>query len=107
MRFIGRSLFGLFLIALTCGLLATAAGLIYSSFQERAAKQGNKRPQKERIFSAHVMEAKASKIQPGIEAFGERVFADVQFAKLGSKKEVNSSLTLSDLKFTMSKLSPF
>ena len=71
MRFIGRSLFGLFLIALTCGLLATAAGLIYSSFQERAAKQGNKRPQKERIFSAHVMEAKASKIQPEIEAFGE------------------------------------
>ena len=71
MRFIGRSLFGLFLIALTCGLLATAAGLIYSSFQERAAKQGNKRPQKERIFSAHVLEAKASKIQPEIEAFGE------------------------------------
>ena len=71
MRFIGRSLFGLFLIALTCGLLATAAGLIYSSFQERAAKQGNKRPQKERVFSAHVMEAKASKIQPEIEAFGE------------------------------------
>ncbi len=71
MRFIGRSLFGLFLIALTCGLLATAAGLIYSSFQERAAKQGNKRPQKERIFSAYVMEAKASKIQPKIEAFGE------------------------------------
>jgi hypothetical protein len=71
MRFIGRSLFGLFLIALTCGLLATAAGLIYSSFQERAAKQGNKRPQKERVFSAHVMEAKASKMQPEIEAFGE------------------------------------
>jgi hypothetical protein len=71
MRFIGRSLFGLFLIALTFGLLATSVGLVYTSFQERSAKQGNKRPQKERVFSAHVMEAKASKIQPEIDAFGE------------------------------------
>ena len=71
MRFIGRSLFGLFLIALTFGLLATTVGLIYTSFQERSAKQSFKRPQKERIFSAHVIEAIASKIQPEIEAFGE------------------------------------
>ena len=50
MRFIGRSLFGLFLIALTFGLLATSVGLVYSSFQERNAKQSSKRPQKERVF---------------------------------------------------------
>jgi multidrug efflux pump subunit AcrA (membrane-fusion protein) len=71
MRFIGRSLFGLFLIALTFGLLATSVGLVYSSFQERNAKQSSKRPQKERVFSAHVIKGMASAIQPEIEAFGE------------------------------------
>ena len=71
MRFIGRSLFGLFLIALTVGLLASAAGLVFTTFQERTAKQGKKRPQAERIFSTHVLKVEASKIQPKIEAFGE------------------------------------
>ncbi len=50
MRFFNRALTGLFLSAVTFGLLSLAVGLIWSSLQERMGDQGSRPPARERVL---------------------------------------------------------
>jgi hypothetical protein len=62
MRFFRRALVGLFLMALTVGLLALAGGTIWSAMQTRMAESGGGPPARERVFSAEVVA-----LSPGVE----------------------------------------
>ncbi|WP_281857339.1 efflux RND transporter periplasmic adaptor subunit [Litoreibacter halocynthiae] len=71
MRFFRRSLVGLFLMALTVGLLAVGGHTIYSSLQERWAREGVTRPARERVFSVNVVALEPATIIPVLTSFGE------------------------------------
>lgn len=71
MRFILRSLMGLFLLALTLGLLAYAGGTTLSAMKERAARSAGKSRATERVFTVNVLPADAGVQSPVIRAFGE------------------------------------
>jgi len=71
MRFLRRSLVGIFLIALTVGILAYAGQTMYSAVQDRIARESNPRPARERVFAANVVEAKMQDIAPVLTTFGE------------------------------------
>jgi len=66
-----RSLMGLFLLALTLGLLGLAAGSLRSTVEARLAKQTKSRPAQERIFAVNVVTATRGTAEPKITAFGE------------------------------------
>ncbi len=71
MRFFGRSVLGLFLAALTVGLLALAGQLIASAIAARMADGGPATPARERVFAANVVMMKMGRIVPELTAFGE------------------------------------
>lgn len=71
MRFLGRSLIGLFLLAATIGLLAMAALTVRSAFQARAERDGAAPSGRERVFSANVVTLTPSTITPILSSFGE------------------------------------
>ncbi len=71
MRFLTRSLMGLFLLALTLGLLAAAALIIGNAVQERMAGGGTAMPGAEREFTAAVVPVTPSQIVPQMQVFGE------------------------------------
>jgi len=71
MRFLTRSLFGLFLMALTVGALAYAGYLVRSAVELRRNAESRPRPVQERVFSANVVTAKAQTLAPVLTAFGE------------------------------------
>lgn len=71
MKFMQRSLMGLFLLALTLGLLALAAGSLRSTLQERASREVHTRPARERVFSVNVLTVTQQTITPKIVTFGE------------------------------------
>jgi len=54
MRFLGRSLIGLFLLAATIGLLAMAGLMVQSAFKARADRDNAAPSGRERVFSANV-----------------------------------------------------
>ena len=71
MRFFRRSLVGLFLMALTVGLLAVGGNTVYSSLKERWAREGISRPARERVFSVNVIALEPSTVTPVLTSFGE------------------------------------
>ncbi|MCI2399581.1 HlyD family efflux transporter periplasmic adaptor subunit [Aliiroseovarius subalbicans] len=71
MRFLGRSLTGIFLLAATIGILALAGQTIYSALQERWAQESTPRTARERVFSVNVVTIEAETITPVLQAFGE------------------------------------
>jgi multidrug resistance efflux pump len=71
MRFFGRSLVGLLLLALTLGLLAMAAVVIRDSIEAKLSGGGNAPPARERVFAANVVIATAIETAPVITTFGE------------------------------------
>ncbi|WP_298260079.1 HlyD family efflux transporter periplasmic adaptor subunit [uncultured Litoreibacter sp.] len=71
MRFFRRSLVGLFLMALTIGLLATGGNVIYGALKERWARDSTARPARERVFSANVVLLEAATVTPVLASFGE------------------------------------
>ncbi|MGP1354923.1 MAG: efflux RND transporter periplasmic adaptor subunit, partial [Roseicyclus sp.] len=71
MRFFSRALLGLFLTALTVGLLAMAGGTIWSAMQARLADEGRAPPARERVFSAEVVALEPGVETPILTAFGE------------------------------------
>ena len=71
MRFLRQSMIGLFLAAMTLGLLVFAVTLISVAVRERMA-DGPKGPtSRERIFAVNVITASASDVMPVLETFGE------------------------------------
>jgi multidrug resistance efflux pump len=71
MKFMQRSLMGLFLLALTLGLLALAAGSLRSTLEERWSQEARTRPARERVFAVNVIPATSQMIIPKIVTFGE------------------------------------
>ena len=71
MRFLTRSLIGLFLTALTIGLLSYAGTTLYSAVQARLSEEPFSRPARERVVSVNVVTYTPERIQPELEVFGE------------------------------------
>ena len=71
MRFLRQSMIGLFLAALTMGLLAFAVITVGGALRERMAQEPRTPPSRERVFAVNVMRAEAEDIAPTLQVFGE------------------------------------
>jgi len=71
MKFLRQSLTGLFLLALTIGLLAVSGKTIFDAAQSAQSQQGFRPPARERVFAVNVVTAKTETIAPILTAFGE------------------------------------
>lgn len=71
MRFLRRTLVGLFLLFTTVGLLAYAGNSVYSTLQARWAEEPQQRPQRERVFAVNVVNFEPEQVTPVLETFGE------------------------------------
>ena len=71
MRFLKRSLTGLFLFGVTAGILAAAGHTLFSAIQERLAREPPNRAQRERVLAARVVVGEIAAVQPRLTAFGE------------------------------------
>ncbi|MEX5727824.1 biotin carboxyl carrier protein [Rhodovulum iodosum] len=71
MRFLRRSLVGLFLIAVTLGIFAYAGQSVYSAIQARLSEESPQRPARERVFAANVVTVQPGRVVPVLTAFGE------------------------------------
>ena len=71
MRFLWRSLMGMFVLALTAGLLAAAAYQVKSALDTRRNAEARVRPVQERTFSANVVTFASGPIRPVLITFGE------------------------------------
>jgi len=73
MRFFNRGLWGLFLTALTVGLLLVAAYVFQNASNERDARNNRPRGERERTFTVNVLPIEVKTIAPELTAFGEVV----------------------------------
>lgn len=71
MRFLARSLTGVFLAAVTFGLLAFAASLISGAIADKMGGGGGGPPARERVVAANVLTVTPQTLTPRTEAFGE------------------------------------
>ncbi|TCP62863.1 hypothetical protein EV663_101123 [Rhodovulum bhavnagarense] len=71
MRFLRRSLVGLFLVAVTVGILAYAGNSVLSAVKARLAQEPVERPARERVFAVNVLAYQSQDIAPVMTAFGE------------------------------------
>jgi multidrug efflux pump subunit AcrA (membrane-fusion protein) len=71
MRFFGRSMIGLFLMALTLGLLSLAGMLIYGAVTASLDDGGPEEQAGERVVSAAVVTVEPTQITPKLTVFGE------------------------------------
>ncbi len=71
MRFLGRSLLGLFLLALTAGLLGWAAQISLAALEASRAEETGGPPARERVLAANVVAAAPQTIAPILTTFGE------------------------------------
>ena len=71
MRFLRRSLVGLFLLSLTAGLLAWAGNTFYGALQVRQEQADRSRPARERVFAANVVTVEPQTVIPVLTSFGE------------------------------------
>ncbi|KCV80806.1 RND family efflux transporter MFP subunit [Actibacterium atlanticum] len=71
MRFLRRSLIGVFMLAATLGLLAFAANTVFSALSDRLAEENRPRQVRERVFAVMVEPVVARDVTPVMTAFGE------------------------------------
>ncbi len=71
MRFLRRSLIGVFLLAVTAGLFAWAGMTVYGALETRWADEPRQRPARERVFAANVIPIVPETIRPVLSTFGE------------------------------------
>ncbi|WP_417249750.1 efflux RND transporter periplasmic adaptor subunit [Celeribacter sp.] len=71
MRFLRRSLTGLFLLCLTVGLLAAGGYQFYASIKERASAESRPRAARERQFAVNVVTVEPSRLVPVLSTYGE------------------------------------
>ena len=71
MRFLRRTLVGMFLLSVTVGLLAYAGSSFYGSVQERLAREDRVRPARERVLAVNVVAYQPQEITPVLSVFGE------------------------------------
>ena len=91
MRFLTRSLMGLFLLSLTLGLLTYAGSMIYDSVQVRMNREPFMPRGREREFAVNVVTARSETIAPVLTVFGEvqsRRTLDIRAAASGPVVEL-------------------
>lgn len=71
MRFIRRSLVGLFLLAVTVGLMTYAGNSVWQALQASWNQETQSRPARERVFAANVVTLQPETIRPVLTTFGE------------------------------------
>lgn len=71
MRFLTRSLSGLFLLAITLGLLAMAGKTMFDAVQERMAEGDQQRPVRERVLAVTTITVEPQDVTPVLKSFGE------------------------------------
>lgn len=71
MRFLRRSLLGVFLLSITLALLALAGNTVRVAVQERMNAEPRSFPQRERVFAVTVVEVAPQTIAPVLTVFGE------------------------------------
>lgn len=71
MRFIRRSLIGLFLLAVTFGLMSYAGNSVWQALQSQWNEETRSRPARERVFAANVTTIAPETIAPILTTFGE------------------------------------
>lgn len=71
MRFLTRSLLGLFLLSLTLALIAVAGATVWRALETRWADTTPAREARERVFAVNVVTVRPETIRPVITAFGE------------------------------------
>ncbi|MBV0910845.1 efflux RND transporter periplasmic adaptor subunit [Anianabacter salinae] len=71
MRFLRRSLVGLFLLSVTLGVLAYAGQMIYGAVQARLSDEPPERPARERVFAVNTVTVTPETITPVMTVFGE------------------------------------
>ena len=70
MRFLRHSLTGLFLAAVTAGLMLYAAQMVIGAVQTRLNAEARKPPVRERVFAVNLVAADLQEIAPELIAFG-------------------------------------
>ncbi|MEM9580932.1 MAG: HlyD family efflux transporter periplasmic adaptor subunit [Pseudomonadota bacterium] len=71
MRFLRYSLAGLFLVAMTAGLLVFAGSLIYGALETRMADEPRPSRARERVFAVSVITAEVGQEHPVLTTFGQ------------------------------------
>ncbi|ETX14842.1 hemolysin D [Roseivivax halodurans JCM 10272] len=71
MRFLRRSLTGLFLMAMTLGLLVYAAVIVRDAVETRLSDEPRMPAREERVFSVNTVTAAAETLRPVLTAYGE------------------------------------
>ena len=90
MRFLRRSLVGLFLLAATLGLVAVAVWQVGSAIEARLAEEPRSFPAREQVLSVNVVPYERRTVTPVLTAFGElrsRRTLDVRAAASGTVVE--------------------
>lgn len=71
MRFLRKSLTGLFLLSVTIGLLWFAGKMVFNAYQEKVAQE-NRAPQgRERVYAVNVVKVEPGEVTPELIAFGQ------------------------------------
>ena len=71
MRFLRQSMIGLFLAALTLGMLVWAVQMVGGAVQSRMSDERVAPPPRERVFTVNVLTAEVGTQSPVLESFGE------------------------------------
>jgi hypothetical protein len=71
MRFLRRSLIGVFLLSLTAGLFALAGQIVYGALETRWSAEAPQPPARERVVAVNVMTVAPTAVAPVLETFGE------------------------------------
>ncbi len=71
MRFLTRSLIGLFLMSLSLGLIVWAGSMISGAIQETMNREERQRPARERVFTVNTVELAFQQETPELIVFGE------------------------------------
>jgi len=71
MRFLGRSLFGMVLLAVTLALFGWAGSSVYKAVQASLEDEGGSRPARERVFAVNVVPFEPATLIPELRVFGE------------------------------------
>ncbi|RYH01395.1 HlyD family efflux transporter periplasmic adaptor subunit [Salipiger sp. IMCC34102] len=95
MRFLRRSLTGVFLLAATLALLAVAIGTVRGAVVAKMNEEPRSFPSRERVFAVNVTEVVPSTLSPQLRTFGEilsRRTLDLRAGASGTVLEVSDAL---------------
>lgn len=71
MRFLGRSLVGVFLLSVTLGLIAVAGDMVWSALEAKWSREAPERPSRERVVAVNVVLVEPTTVTPVLSTFGE------------------------------------